>query len=118
MSLERTLMAWVRTAIALIGFGFTIVQFFKRLDTMPNVAPALLPNSPQYFGLALIGTGVVALAVSVWQYQGGLKYLRTPPYDRIAIAGKDRMQTPILTVCIALMLIGVLAFGATVFRLG
>ena len=24
MSLERTLMAWVRTATALIGFGFTL----------------------------------------------------------------------------------------------
>ena len=27
MSAERTLMSWVRTAISLIGFGFTIFQF-------------------------------------------------------------------------------------------
>ena len=26
-SLERTLMAWMRTATALIGFGFAIVQY-------------------------------------------------------------------------------------------
>jgi uncharacterized membrane protein YidH (DUF202 family) len=25
-------MAWVRTATALIGFGFTIVQFFERFN--------------------------------------------------------------------------------------
>src|SRR5215468_3174370 len=31
LSLERTLMSWLRTAVALIGFGFTIVQFLERL---------------------------------------------------------------------------------------
>jgi putative membrane protein len=30
LSVERTLMAAVRTSLALIGFGFTIVQFFER----------------------------------------------------------------------------------------
>ncbi|HLN49797.1 MAG TPA: DUF202 domain-containing protein [Steroidobacteraceae bacterium] len=43
MALERTLMAWLRTAVALIGFGFTIVQFFQRLQDMEHVAPALRP---------------------------------------------------------------------------
>ena len=41
LSIERTLMSWVRTATALIGFGFTIVQFFERLKGMGGVAPAL-----------------------------------------------------------------------------
>jgi len=26
---ERTLMAWIRTAISMIGFGFTIYKFFQ-----------------------------------------------------------------------------------------
>ena len=43
MSIDRTLMAWVRTATALIGFGFTIVQFFERLGSMDNVAAAARP---------------------------------------------------------------------------
>ena len=34
LSLERTLMSWVRTSVALIGFGFTIVQFFEHLHAM------------------------------------------------------------------------------------
>jgi len=29
LALERTAMAWIRTSIALIGFGFTIVHFFE-----------------------------------------------------------------------------------------
>lgn len=116
LSLERTLMSWVRTAIALIGFGFTIVQFFQRLDTTPGVRSALLPDAPRYFGLALIGAGVVALAISVWQYRWSLNYLWAPPYDRIAGAQKDKMQTPIIAVCIALLMIGLLAFGAILAR--
>lgn len=116
LSLERTLMSWVRTSIALIGFGFTIVQFFQRLDTTPGVRSALLPDAPRYFGLALIGAGVVALAISVWQYRWGLNYLWAPPYDRIAGAQKDKMQTPIVAVSIALLMIGLLAFGAILAR--
>ena len=29
MSAERTLMSWLRTAVSMVGFGFTIVQFFE-----------------------------------------------------------------------------------------
>ena len=39
MAAERTLEAWVRTAISLIGFGFTIVKFFERLNQIPGVPP-------------------------------------------------------------------------------
>ena len=39
LSVERTLMAWVRTAMALIGFGFTIVQFFEHLHAIAGVRP-------------------------------------------------------------------------------
>jgi len=44
LALERTLMAWVRTAIALIGFGFSIVEIFNRLGNMPGLAPPLRPG--------------------------------------------------------------------------
>jgi len=62
MSAERTLMAWMRTAVSLIGFGFTIVQFFERLKTMAGVAPAAVGSeAPRYLGLALIGAGILGL---------------------------------------------------------
>ena len=32
MAAERTLMAWVRTALSLIGFGFTIYKFLQVLQ--------------------------------------------------------------------------------------
>src|SRR5688572_3353967 len=75
LSIERTLMSWVRTAVSLIGFGFTIVQFFERFADMQGVAPALRPQAPRLLGLGLILAGCGALAISVWQYHSTLRYL-------------------------------------------
>lgn len=67
MSADRTLMSWIRRVVALIGFGFTIVQFFDHVAQMPGAHPAAAPHAPRYFGLLLIVTGVFAVVVSVWQ---------------------------------------------------
>jgi uncharacterized membrane protein YidH (DUF202 family) len=40
LAVERTIMAWLRTAVSLIGFGFAAVQFFERMRQMPRAAPA------------------------------------------------------------------------------
>jgi putative membrane protein len=116
LSLERTLMSWVRTAIALIGFGFTIVKFFETIGTMQGVAPAVVPGIPRYFGLALIGAGIIALAISIWQYRWGINYLTGPQYAPIAGAREKRMHTPIFAVSVGIMLIGIFAFGAILLR--
>ena len=31
MAADRTLMAWIRTAISMIGFGFTLAKLFQAL---------------------------------------------------------------------------------------
>jgi putative membrane protein len=52
LSLERTMMSWLRTATALIGFA--IVQYFNHLPEMLGARAAYLPNAPEFLGLALI----------------------------------------------------------------
>ena len=116
LSVERTLMWWVRTATALIGFGFTIVQFFERLHTMDNVAPAARPRMPRYLGLTLIASGVRALLVLCWQYRWVIRYLWQPRFRPIAGTREDGMQTPLLLVGAALALIGIVAFVAVLIR--
>ena len=116
LSLERTLMSWVRTAVALIGFGFTIVQFFERLPKMTGIAPAILPEAPRYLGLALIGAGVLALVVSGQQYRWMLTYLRTGDFEPIAGVSRSPIQTPIYLITIVMIFIGLFAFGAVLIR--
>ena len=117
LSLERTMMSWLRTAVALIGFGFAIVQYLNRLQPIPGGRPAYLPTAPEYLGLALISCGILALLVSIWQYWWGIRYLWGDPFTPIAGVTKEGMQTPVIAVAILLIFIGLFAFFAVLFRL-
>ena len=116
MAVEATLMAWVRTATALIGFGFTIVQFFNRFGDMEGVAAAARPNAPRDIGLALIGAGILALLVSTWQYRQLIRYLRSEQFQAIAGLSEKEIYTPLFVISLVLILIGLFAFGAVFTR--
>jgi putative membrane protein len=110
-------MSWLRTAVALIGFGFAIVQYLNHLQQSPGARSAYLPTAPEYLGLALIVCGVLALVISIWQYRWGLRYLWGEPFTPIAGITKERMQTPVMAVAILLIGVGLFAFFAVLFRL-
>jgi putative membrane protein len=116
MAVERTLLSWVRTAVSLIGFGFTIVQFFERFASMQGIAPAARPEAPRYLGLALIGAGILALVVSLWQYRHILTYLWSGDFTVLAGQEGSATQTPGYLVAIVIVLIGLFAFVAVLTR--
>lgn len=117
LSVERTMMSWVRTATGLIGFGFTIVQFFDRMQQMPGTAPAYFPEAPRYLGLSLIFCGVIALLIAIWEYHWGLRYLWGGDFAAIAGVTREGKQTPLLAVAVILALVGIFAFFAVLLRL-
>jgi putative membrane protein len=117
LSVERTLMSWVRTAVSLIGFGFTIVQFFERMKGLSGATPAYFPEAPRYLGLALIFCGVIAMVISIWEYKWTLHYLRSGDFEAIAGVSKEGKQTPLYAVAVALALVGACAFVAVMLRL-
>ena len=110
-------MSWVRTATALIGFGFTIVQFFEHLQSTASVAPALRPEAPRYLGLALIGTGIVSSFIALSEYRWLVRYLWSQEFKPIAGIDEFPHHTPILGVLIVLIVIGIYALGAVLLRL-
>jgi len=110
-------MAWLRTAVALIGFGFAIVQYLEHLEEISGARAAYLPHAPRYLGLALISCGILALLVSIWQYRWGIRYLWGEPYGPIAGVTQEGKQTPVIAVAIVLIGIGLFAFFAVLFRL-
>jgi len=117
LSIERTMMSWIRTAVALIGFGFAIVQFLERLQQMPGVRPAEYPNAPRNLGLALISCGVLALLIAVWQYLWIIRYLWGGSFAPIAGPTREGVEMPIIVIAVLLIGIGVFAFFAVLLRL-
>ena len=116
LSVERTMMSWLR-ATALIGFGFAIVQFFERLQQAPEAHAAYLPEAPVYLGLALIGCGVLALVVSIWQYRWTVRYLWGGSFAPIAGMTREGMNSPVLAIGVLLTFIGLFAFFAVLLRI-
>jgi putative membrane protein len=121
LSVERTMMSWQRTATALIGFGFAIVQYFNHLQDIPGARPAYLPTAPEYLGLALISCGILALVISLWQYLWTVRYLWGGSFRPLAGmrtgTTTEKMHSPVLPVAILLIFIGLFAFFAVLFRL-
>lgn len=107
MALETTLAGWVRTASALIAFGFVIVQFFENY----NVARSPAGNHlARYVGLVLIGIGSLETAIAVWEYRKVKKYLEGEAFQGIAGVPGMRRVYPAVVMAILLCLIGLLAF--------
>jgi putative membrane protein len=117
LSLERTMMSWLRTAVALIGFGFAIVQYLYHLEQAPGSREAYLPHSPQYLGLALIACGIVALVIALWQYFWTVRYMWGEPFMPIAGLTQEGKHSPVVAVAILLIFIGLFAFIAVPLRL-
>jgi putative membrane protein len=117
MSLQRTLMSAVRTAVSLIGFGFTVAQFFEKLMRNAPGRGHLGPDAPRNLGLTLIAAGVISLAAFTWQYRVASQYMRSGEFQAIAVAADKSMRSSVYLTSIVVMLIGLAAFGSVFARL-
>jgi putative membrane protein len=74
---ERTFLAWIRTGIGIMAFGFVVARFglFLRLLQVEGEAGPRHGLSP-YLGGALVGLGVLATAGGAEQYR---RFCRTIP---------------------------------------
>jgi putative membrane protein len=67
LAAERTVLTWVRAAIALILLGFAVDRFDLLLP--PGAAPAVRNNAwSSWLGLTLVGLGVLTSAASGFRY--------------------------------------------------
>ena len=70
---ERTFLAWLRTSIALIGFGFAIARFTLFLHQLNTaLTKQYSPTHPWFnsenLGLILVLFGILTIAMAAWQY--------------------------------------------------
>jgi putative membrane protein len=106
---DRTLMAWIRTSISLIGFGFAIAKSYEYIETdyVEKTGKALdALHTPTIFGASFIVLGMLGLLAGVIQYRRILSRIGS---DRFTYT--EPWPLPKL-LAIALLFIGVFGFIA------
>ena len=73
---ERTLMAWNRTALTLMAFGFVLERFGLFLAIIRHTPHSAERDGSFWLGLAFIALAVAVLVFSVIQYRRVLVTLR------------------------------------------
>ena len=97
LAYERTTLAWTRTSLALIGFGFATDKFLS------NQAAPGGPITPRVEGAAMIVFGLCALLLSVFQLR---QLRRVYPDAPRSLAG---------FVAAMIAVVGIMALIATLF---
>lgn len=75
---ERTLLAWNRTSLTLMGFGFVVEKFalFVRM-LMPDSQTAAATHGPSFWiGISFIVLGAATALLAILQYRRVLATLR------------------------------------------
>ena len=72
MAAERTFLAWIRTGIALMGFGFVVARFglfLRELTLAGTHQPSASTGFSLPIGIGLIGFGIVVNLVSIVRHR-------------------------------------------------
>ena len=86
------------------------------LNQIPGFEPPAHPGAPWFLSLALIGTGITALIISLWEYRLMVRYLWERDFKPIAGVSETAHHTPVIAVSVVLVLIGLFAFVAVLLR--
>jgi putative membrane protein len=115
---ERTFLAWVRTGIAVMAFGFVVEKFNVFLLTMSGVNPLdggrrlqlerLSGPLGRYEGLALIAIGLVLVVVAATRFVRTSRRLDDQETHSAGGVGPEL----VLSVTLALIVAGYSAFVA------
>lgn len=102
---ERTFLAWIRTSIAIMGFGFVVVKFalfVKQISLALNKRDAVLPGGgySSQIGILLVAVGVIMALYSYLRYRITEKQLLNKAYKPSLV--------PALLLTIGILIIGTL----------
>ena len=77
---ERTLMAWIRTCLSLISFGFGLDKIIAAIGSRAAGAPAHAQASVRLVAMSFVITGVLAMISATYQHRTVLRRLRRQEY--------------------------------------
>ena len=99
---ERTFLAWLRTGVAIIAFGFVIERFSLFLRYLaPQMGPSTMPNPhTTLVGAGLIWLGTLLIPVSLWRYLMEERHIDT-------VSVTKTTNWPIVALAIVLAAVGI-----------
>jgi putative membrane protein len=110
---ERTFLAWIRTGLALMGFGFVVARFglFLREIAAVQGGPPPSPGFSRWFGIGFIVLGVLLTAgalathiATVRRLNRGQPFVGRPTWLGVALA--------VLLVIVGLLMTAYLVLSA------
>jgi putative membrane protein len=100
---EQTFLAWIRTGVSLMGFGFVVARFGLFLRELQYTKLSVSSRSfglSIWFGTALIVIGVLANAFSAWHHVALVRQLNRGDEEF------NRPSSPAIIVAVILALLG------------
>ena len=70
MAAERSLMAWNRTALSMMGFGFTLYKVLSAFQEAGHLLPR--ESTPRNAGMILVALGVISMIMGIIEYRASL----------------------------------------------
>lgn len=112
LAAERTLLAWIRTGVALMGFGFVVARFglFLREIAVDHLVPQRSPSMSFWAGTGLITLGVLVNGLAAIQHVSVVRRLRRNDPWELKPSGLGLALTIVL-VAIGIALTAYLAVG-------
>jgi putative membrane protein len=86
---DRTLLAWIRTSLAMISLGFAIERLGQMSIAMDGLVSPLTPFKSRLFGAGLILLGIAATLAGMWEHRHVLASIKNIDYhytERPAVA--------------------------------
>ncbi|MCA1599950.1 MAG: DUF202 domain-containing protein, partial [Chloroflexi bacterium] len=100
----RTFLAWVRTAITIMAFGFVVARFGLLLRELPGASSHVgSVHFSSFIGVALVGMGAMFLILAIVNF--------------LAVRRQIEQQKVVLSVGIPIFLAGMLTFMAVALAL-
>jgi putative membrane protein len=106
LGLETTLLAWVRTGLALMGFGFVVARFglfLREFEESQHFSQRQVRMS-LWFGISLIAAGVFVNLLAAWMHYPFMHRFRKDETD-LPSTWKLGLLLSALTVLVGVMML-------------